>query len=498
MSLVLILLHFLVTVYSFNIQCSYFTIKWPAIDSVYGCNVQNNLTVLPKGLSIIENVTGSHNNGYKDKNVTAFYSMNKGFNFFPYGLHNKFENLRGIAIKNDKLNEIHQFDLKFFPKLELFEIYFNEIEVLEDHLFAYNQDLKYVNFQGNKIVHIGLQALANLENLSYLRFKDNLCIDIDAENSIDAVKVIKTAKSKCYNPDFNNLQDELTKLDQTKFCASSETFPIFEQNVKDFENRLNKSKLVQPSNMKLRLKMISEWRNQMMTVKNETLNLMHTLQSKIANDMTSASMIESSSMNISSIATTNLDLISKSMKRFSDEFRQTANEIQDSHASSLTLNHNLMALEKVLKVSIKLQRSEMIINNNLKNILDRINKIQTDINHKFATINASISDLTTAVTMKSGSVTSLLGVIKDDILKSLDGIKDSQEQLIQEVTILKNIPKNPVDQLCLSRTEYLEKLLITRKEHGMPDKVKIILMSVYGFFQTIIVVVIYKKFFSDN
>jgi Leucine-rich repeat (LRR) protein len=209
---------------------------------------------------VINSANGSHLSGKSNDDVTCFVS-NKGsyvVEYFPRNLENIFKNLKMIAIERVRLKEIKQSDLRPFSKLVNLWLDYNDIEFLEDGLFAYNPELKSVNFHNNKIIHIGTQVFENLNELTSLYLSNNKCIDMYADNNQTVVKeIISQAKVKCFG--YTGIEQELQKLENSLIYVTSESLPIFDQNLQNLQNRFRNSNFSHYLPLKQRFEAIASW-----------------------------------------------------------------------------------------------------------------------------------------------------------------------------------------------------------------------------------------------
>ncbi|KAL7012464.1 hypothetical protein ACKWTF_014863 [Chironomus riparius] len=247
---------------SVDIQCEYGISSYHAVGYVYECVLQNTLNIKSRESAVINSVNGSHSSGKSNADVTGFWSWDSScvIEYFPRNLDNIFTNLKMILIQYGRLKEIQQSDLRPFTKLVFLSLYNNEIEFLEDGLFAYNPELEYVGFAFNKIIHIGSQVFDNLNKLTWLRLLGNKCINMDAVNNQTTVKeVISQAKSKCLS--FPEIDKELQKLENSLLCVNSESLPIFDQNLQKLQNRFQNSTISQYLPLKERFQAITSWKS---------------------------------------------------------------------------------------------------------------------------------------------------------------------------------------------------------------------------------------------
>jgi ABC-type antimicrobial peptide transport system permease subunit len=232
---------------SVDIECKYVTESYDAVFYVYQCMLQNTLNIKSRESTVINSVNGSHKSGYSNADVICFYSSSffrvDVIEYFPRNLENIFTNLKMILIQNGRLKEIQQSDLKPFAKLVHLSLARNDIEFLEDGLFAYNPELEYVSFWDNKIIHIGIQVFDHLKELAWLWLKYNTCISISAKKNRTAViEVISQTKVKCINDEYLSIDNEIKVFEENLFCPNSEALLVLKQNFKNLQRRTKKSK----------------------------------------------------------------------------------------------------------------------------------------------------------------------------------------------------------------------------------------------------------------
>lgn len=120
--------------------------------------------------------TGAHWEGRENFDVEAIRVINEPkIDFLPQGIDEIFPNLLLINFARTGLKEIHQSDLRKFPKLKDAAFYLNSIESMEEDLFKFNPDLEAISFYGNKISYIHPNVFDGLEKLRYLDFFNNTC-----------------------------------------------------------------------------------------------------------------------------------------------------------------------------------------------------------------------------------------------------------------------------------------------------------------------------------
>jgi len=226
---------------SSSFQCEYNNADWSIFGKVYWCNVQNAVNITTLDAAQIDSITGTHLAGYNNDNVEAIQVYNRGqIHYFPRGVNNFFKNLKGIRIESSGLKELHQSDLKGYPKLMVLWLYGNNLEILEENLFEFNPNLEFISLNTNKISHIEPNVFAKLTKLKYLYLDSNPCINMYAINNPTEVQnVITTARAQCINSDYSNLEKKVKNLQIESMFLSSENF---KEKLENLENEIKKSK----------------------------------------------------------------------------------------------------------------------------------------------------------------------------------------------------------------------------------------------------------------
>ncbi|XP_070492514.1 putative leucine-rich repeat-containing protein DDB_G0290503 isoform X2 [Chironomus tepperi] len=136
---------------------------------------------------------------------------------------------------NCNLMDIRQTDL--MPFKDLFYIYLksNNIEIIEAGLFDFNLKIEFIAFKEPKIIHIDSNVFDKLNNLNYLWLDSVNCIKQDVSGSHDDVLgLIKKIKQQCIDPEFNQLDQLLKKLEiESKASISSANLESTEKSIKN-------------------------------------------------------------------------------------------------------------------------------------------------------------------------------------------------------------------------------------------------------------------------
>lgn len=184
------------------------------VKNIYVCFVNNNPNITSKELAKVNSKTGQHIDGYNDDDKIYFHVENKTINYFPNGLEKLFSDLIGIIIISSHLKEIHQIDLKPYSKLIRLYLPGNDIEVLEDGLFDFNSELKYIALSSNKFIHIHPKVFDKLPNLISLYMDSNNCISKYAiKNAFAVQKIISEIKTNCLSPSYVRFNKKMMELE---------------------------------------------------------------------------------------------------------------------------------------------------------------------------------------------------------------------------------------------------------------------------------------------
>lgn len=151
----------------------------------YGIIYECSATVTLTGSTTLESVTGLHQNGYTNDNVTALFINQQNLPFIPQRISNIFKNLRVMRYWSTNMVSINAEDLRPFPQIEHLQFFQNNFTSLDGDLFSHNPILDFLYLGSNQIRHIGQNLVTNLNHLRYLDLTANLCINTGAFNQGD-------------------------------------------------------------------------------------------------------------------------------------------------------------------------------------------------------------------------------------------------------------------------------------------------------------------------
>ncbi|KAL7011515.1 hypothetical protein ACKWTF_014299 [Chironomus riparius] len=183
---------------STDIVCDYSVTRFTVIGDGYRCSIKDNPNILTKESAKVNILSGSHWDSKSNDDVLGFVAFGITMQFFPSGLDKYFKNIKAIYIQSCQLKEIHQSDLKQFPKLISLSFYFNSIKSIEAGLFDFNPNLQLIAFLEQQIVRIDPNVFDHLGKLESFYFHLVPCVNQYIENSREEVEAaIQIVKEKC-------------------------------------------------------------------------------------------------------------------------------------------------------------------------------------------------------------------------------------------------------------------------------------------------------------
>lgn len=165
------------------------------LGSTYTCMAA---AVTLTGSTTLETVTGDHNNEvYTNDNVACFWVAAQNLPFIPKGIGNFFKNLRALLFQKTNMLSISSKDFQPFPQIEYLNMHSNNLTTLDGDLFSYTPLLRYLHVGWNQIQHIGHNLVTNLEGLQHLYLFGNPCIDRQAANRSEVLRLASEMSLLC-------------------------------------------------------------------------------------------------------------------------------------------------------------------------------------------------------------------------------------------------------------------------------------------------------------
>lgn len=167
---------------AFTMNCDFQYVNWTMVGRRYTCTVLS-IDFSDDNLTQAWNVTGEHlNEELTDEDVEGIMIMNENFNgAYPQGIGEIFPNVVTIRVDNSGIRELKREDLMPYPNLLMIVLMGNELETLDANVFDGTPKMECINFNRNRIRHLGPRVFKRLENLMALRLAGNFCIDAEAE-----------------------------------------------------------------------------------------------------------------------------------------------------------------------------------------------------------------------------------------------------------------------------------------------------------------------------
>jgi len=224
---------------STNIQCTYSEYSYQ-VGTIYYCWIQKNLQILTQKAAHIGDVKGTHQNSKNNSDINGIWVDNSVIHYFPNGFDKIYFNIKLIYILNSDLKEVHQSDLRPFSKLKELDLRGNQIKIIDEDLFEFNNELEYISFAYNKIFHIHPDVFDNLILLKYLKLKSNKCISTNVKDSADEVReLISTLSHQCLSFEYRFLNEKIKVLEIATLILNS---GAFNAKIEDMEKKVKKSK----------------------------------------------------------------------------------------------------------------------------------------------------------------------------------------------------------------------------------------------------------------
>jgi len=232
--------------------------NYHAVGNKYYCAVANDIVIDSPEQALIETLTTSHTSGKSDDDEIYFHISTKSIQYFPRGMEKFYKNLIGIVIWHTQLKEIHQDDLKPYPKLNNLYLSGNDIEFLEEGLFDFNPHLETIVFENTKLFYISSTVFDKLTKLNTLYLAGNKCTgETSFQDRTATLKIINSVKTSCAS-DFVNLNRKLENLEKISKNLNFANAQIFSQNLINFQTEFSESKMANFPILKQKLQKLME------------------------------------------------------------------------------------------------------------------------------------------------------------------------------------------------------------------------------------------------
>jgi len=432
-----------------TMECEYKYMNGQITGSLYTCYVTKGITITSLDTAYVNSTTGSHQSGHNNDNVNYIYiPSGSTISYFPRRLDAIFRNLKCIRFDNVGLKEIHQSDLKPFPKLIelLVEVSRNQIEILEEGLFDFNPDLEYIYLYQNKITHIDPNVFDSLTKLRHLELQSNTCINKYAYDRTSVQNLINELKTMCNNSDYSILDQKLKFLESESKSLNSNDFKVELENL---ESKINASKFInfyqtKLQNLKVILNEKSPEVKNCSTLKVKFLNFITNLKSLTAQV---SNEIENVSEESNNEATINLQCMS-----LNDSFLNINNNVEKVDEKIVNLNENILNVNQtVAKIEEQVSSlKESFVNFNKEASTEF--KDNNKNNENYAELNEKVEDIKKAVESVDKKLEELKGTknnIRTSTIEKVEPESASTHDVIKEAITkaIAKIEKNLVEKM---------------------------------------------------
>lgn len=193
--IIVVILALITSSYAVTINCEYSLESWPIVNYKYSC-----MTTLSE-VSTNQRLTGVRGDHQVGKNHSDVESINfsdcTGSTFIPRDMLNFFANLIGIRLINCGILILSGNELNEYQNLQLFAVESTRLERIPGNFFASTPQITVIGFAENNLKHVGSKLLQSLNNLAWISFFDNDCINQTATSSAEIPSLITNLTANC-------------------------------------------------------------------------------------------------------------------------------------------------------------------------------------------------------------------------------------------------------------------------------------------------------------
>lgn len=172
-----------------EVYCIFKLIQWEG-ELMEKCEVSfMEFTPVIDGELIVENVNGSHFDGFTDNHVKTLIIKNFKLEKIPQGFTNFFKNLEELQISNADLKSIKSEDLIEYKNLTTLSLRGNLLTILPSGLFGNTKNLEFIDFSFNRLKYIDTDIFDDVPNLRQAFFMNNICTGRDQVYAYDRDEV---------------------------------------------------------------------------------------------------------------------------------------------------------------------------------------------------------------------------------------------------------------------------------------------------------------------
>lgn len=190
-------------------KCTFEIQDWTSVGRLYTCS--QTVILGYEVRKSLESVVGVHTASNENYDVEALIISDQVLLEIPPNVNSFFPNLKAILIYNTNLRTISSDDLPF-PNLEYFASMLNKLQAIDGELFMNTPKLTTVSFYKNSLEHVGENIFKGLNDLAYVNFQENTCVDAGAWTALGIRQLTEKLQNDCqcvYRCSLGNEVEEL-------------------------------------------------------------------------------------------------------------------------------------------------------------------------------------------------------------------------------------------------------------------------------------------------
>lgn len=174
-----------------HVECSYDKYYFNPIETAeYRCLVTKMEKTIFSNNPDVTSSSGTHISRCTNDDVTQVIFSTSHVNCIPMrtipkGLLLGFKYFRFLQFIGCGIKELNGFELIEYPNLEAFSMIGTELETIPKSFFSFTGNIKFIQFERNKIKHIEAHQFKNLVKLQFITFYDEPCVNITIKSSIN-------------------------------------------------------------------------------------------------------------------------------------------------------------------------------------------------------------------------------------------------------------------------------------------------------------------------
>lgn len=200
--------------YSVILECKYLSEWWPKMEFKYSC-----VTTLSEVSTTqrLRAVNGEHEAGKNNSHVESIeFQGCTGSTFIPKDMLIFFPNLIAIRLMSCGSLILTGNELNEYENLQMFAVEMTKIERIPGNFFAFTPQISIIGFADNNLKYVGSKLLQTLNNLSWISFANNDCINQTATSLDEIPSLITNLVANCID-----ILEETTSTTFTSIMTSS-------------------------------------------------------------------------------------------------------------------------------------------------------------------------------------------------------------------------------------------------------------------------------------